>query len=675
MPLTRLLLEALEIARKLRLEPDVARVENSLVYIAGKPEASTALWTIANALVGDSPDKYEGMTTTLVSNARSIPKREHEIRDYFSWALKVQRYDLAHQLYDGLSEKSKKTKAVLQYVRILQRDGQFERAANLVRLVHGQLLANPGSISAVVSWGLIRRAGELDFAAETAKWYTKIAQPKNPKGVIFVAPRSIDQMRRFPLVVLMEMKKNGWAVVPLVKGVLPLEKTGNPLVDQFAGCVTPERCIDPTVKHLFRKISGFRPDIENGKLRWNNVNLDHPLWEEAATNRRRYNVDYTCPALRHYLETLVRWTEIHAMALENIQRLLVSNGMRCGFMVLQQARLPDAVVRFYLEEFGDPENFFCIHSANGYQNYFANFSSPVSTRTTLRNMTRYKGLRTASFPVPSEFEKFYQENRSRGPEILKSVQAVTNMRRSTAGQTNRLPEAQACLVEILAWREKGGKVACLFGKVVCDSAVPFDGGPAHANMKDWLNDAIDAVRGSRTLLLIKPHPHEKRNEIGVFLTEYFEDLIEVKLPKNVIILGHNWFDLQELNGRIDLGVIYNGTTAAELGVLGVPCVLASHFAPIDYPVGHAVPKSRAHFRKMLRFAERAVVAPDLKERSAAWIHYMNGENVSANYRYHARQITNKVVYPPWWFDEDINNYLEAGDKNVEALAGKILNSA
>jgi capsular polysaccharide export protein len=256
--------------------------------------------------------------------------------------------------------------------------------------------------------------------------------------------------------------------------------------------------------------------------------------------------------------------------------------------------------------------------------------------------------------------------------MLDTVREVTQTRRSTAGLTERLPEAEACLDRIRAWRENGGKVACLFGKVVCDSQVPFDGGPAHSSMKDWLNHAIESVRGSRTLLLIKPHPHELRHDIGVFLTETFADLIEVDPPENIILLGHRWFDLQDLDGLIDLGVIYNGTSAAELGVLGIPCVLCGHFGPIDYPIGHAVPENRQHFRHMLRFSRKIPVAKDLKERAAAWIYFMSGDNMARDYRYHARQITNRVVYPPWWFRDDIERYLAEGDPNVGILMHRAL---
>jgi tetratricopeptide (TPR) repeat protein len=669
--MVRLLASALQIARQLDLAKDIVLLEKALVFIAGKPKAVPALWTICAALVEGDAAGFEQVTTKFIQEAARDPDRDHELRDYFRWALEAQRYDLAHKLFSRLPDKSKRLKAMLQYVRILQRDGQFTRAATLARRVHESILARPHTVDAIASWNLLRRTGELTFAAETATWYSRIPQPKHPVGVLFVAPRSIEQMRRYPLVVLMEMKRNGWAVIPLVSGSLPLEKTGIARIDKFLGCITQEGRFDRSVEGKLAPISGFWSDVSTGRLRWNNINLDDNVREEGAIHRRRHTIDFSCPSLEKFLSRLVSWTQLTATVLENINRDVVSGGVRVGFMVLQQSRLPDVVARFYLEEFGDPERFFCLHSANGYQNYFVNFSSPVSTRTTIRNMTRSPQLRSASFPVPSDFEEFYKANKHRGVEMLHSVQDVARTRRSTGGQ-ERPPEATACIERIKEWRDGGGKVACVFGKVVCDLGAPFDGGPAHADLQDFLNHAIESVRDSNTLLLIKPHPHETRHEVGVFLTEYFEDLINVEIPPNVVILGHRWFDLYELEGLIDLGVIYNGTTAAELGLLGIPSVVCSHFAPVDYPVGHVAVKSRTHFRRLLRFSQKAAVAKDMKERSAAWIYYMSGDGISVDYRYHSRQITNRVVYPPWWFQQDIERYFAEGDPNVVKLAERII---
>jgi hypothetical protein len=668
----RQLAEALRIARQLQLEADVERLERSLLYLAGKPAAVTALWSACNALVDDKTDAYIGTTIALVAKARRAPQAVSDIREYFIWTRHVRRYDLAHALFDRLPERLKLSKASLQYAHVLQQEGQFARAAELVRAIHEEALRHPGSIDPNFSWSQIRRAGELQFAAETAEYFAAFPQPSEPRGVIFLAPRNVSQMRQYPLVVLMEMKRHGWAIVPLTKGVLPLEPTGNAKIDRFLGCLTADGRFDPRVAETFPDISGFEADVEQGRLRWNAISLDHILWEEAAINRRRYHAVFTCPALKPFLDRLVHWTKIHAILLSEIRDTLVADGARCGFLVLQQARLPEAMVRFYLEEFGSPDDYFCIHATNGYQNYFANFNEPVSTRMALRNMTRHRTLRTASAPEPGEFEAFYQKNQARGGELLQAVQEIIRARRATAGLSERLPEATACVNRILEWRQLGGKVACLFGKVVCDSSVPFDGGPAHANMKDWLNHAIESVRDSNTLLLIKPHPHEIRNEIGLFMTEHFPDLIDCDLPDNVILLGHRWFDVHDLVGLIDLGVVYNGTSAVELGVLDIPCVLSGHFAPIDHPIGHAVPQSRDHFRRLLRFEEKAIVAPDLKGRAAAWLSFMSGDGVARDYRYHARQITNKRLLPPWWFREDIERYLAEGDRNIELLAEEIL---
>ena len=70
------------------------------------------------------------------------------------------------------------------------------------------------------------------------------------------------------------------------------------------------------------------------------------------------------------------------------------------------------------------------------------------------------------------------------------------------------------------------------------------------------------------LTLQLPHPHEINQQIASFPNAYFSDLITTQLNDNVIILGHRWLDLHMLEGIVDLGLIYNGTTSIELGILG-----------------------------------------------------------------------------------------------------------
>src|SRR6056297_3848939 len=108
------------------------------------------------------------------------------------------------------------------------------------------------------------------------------------------------------------------------------------------------------------------------------------------------------------------------------------------------------------------------------------------------------------------------------------------------------------------------------------------------------------------------------------------------MSENGLFLGHRWFDMHDMRERMDLGLIYNGTTAIELGLMGIPAVLCGDFAPVDYPIGHMVPKDRADYEAYLRFEKPAVVALDIRERAAVWLDYMANEDFTQSYRFHAR---------------------------------------
>ncbi|MFN3816871.1 hypothetical protein [Brevundimonas sp.] len=667
----RLLIQVLQLARELDMAPDQALVEASLLRYGAVPEARTVAWTIAAVLMDGDPDQHLA-ATTLIVEAAGAPQRPHEVRDLFAWAARARRHDLAQAYFETAPEPMRRSYAAIHYAKILQREGQFNRALQLLRNVAGTVLGTPKAFCPFRHWGLMRRIAELEFLTESAKWFRTVPQPQQPEGVVMLAPRNAGQLTKYPMAVLLELKKQGWAVIPLVEGVLPAEPTGDPRIDQFIGCMLQDLRLDPARSEAFKPIRGFSPRIDKGELTWGDIDLSQPLWEEGAINRRRYNVDFTCPSLQKFLGRLVEWTRLYGTVLHNADKTLGRMKMRAGTMVPLQARLPDAVVRFYCEQKGDPDMFFCLHASNGYENYFANFSRSFSTKCGMRNVTANPELRTASFPIPAEFRAWYDSRKLGGPGMLDRVRDTTRVRRSTRTTAEPPADAIACIERVHAWKAQGGKVACAFGKVVCDMAAPTDGGPAHKNLKDWLNHTIESVRDSNTLLLIKPHPHELRNEIATFLTEYMTDLIEVDLPDNVIITGQDWFDIAELEELIDLGLLYNGTTAVELGLMNIPAVLCADFAATDYPIGHVAPTSRRHYRQLVRFEVEAKVAPDLAQRAAAWIHYMSGDEVTIPYRYHARPLTNKVTTPPRWFEEDITAYLRRGDPNVERLARRII---
>ncbi|WP_297771208.1 hypothetical protein [uncultured Roseovarius sp.] len=659
------------LARRLDRPALAARIIARVEALSQDPLFLPVLWPVPAALARDPACLAHA--ERVMSRIRHQPPRiNRDVQNFFRWAQLAQDDAGAEAFFAALSETMRRRAGCLYYVNILQRQGRFEEARALLRDIHGQALANPSKVNAVTSHGMIKRAGELDFLIETARIWQSVPQPTDVQGLVVIPARNIDALRRYPLMVLLELKRRGWAVIPLVQGLLPFQPTGRPEIDLMAGALTPNQHLTAAAEAAFPALTGFVADPAQGRLLWNELDFSHAVWEDAAINRRRYDICYDCPELQSYLGMLMGWTELLARALHYAHDLERAGGPPVMHMSLFNARLPDAIYAAYGRAHGDPERFFHVHVANGYQNYFTNFSTNMSHRFVLRNTTRARETRSASFPRPANFDRYLAEAQPELPQIRARFANTTQVRRSTGEAEPRPPEAEAALARIRDWKSRGGHVACAFGKVVCDSAVPFDGGPVHRSMKDWINHCIRAVEGSDTLLLIKPHPHELNNQIATFLTQYFTDLFDTPLGDNVLVLEHRWFDIHDLEDIVDLGLIYNGTTAVEMGLLGIPCLLSGHFAPIDYPIGHPVVETAEDFEAALRFERPVEAAPDLADRAAIWLDYMASETFTLPYRYHARPVTNTVMYPPWWVAEDLERYRKTGDPAVQTLTDRAL---
>ncbi|MBL8575199.1 MAG: hypothetical protein JNM13_16100 [Hyphomicrobiaceae bacterium] len=668
--LVQTLTMAMDIMRSLRRPADIVDIKTHLVAIAQGGLAESAVWLILPALVSEDEETWTNQSVQLINRLPAAPDKENQLKAYLLWAMRARMFKDAEIVFKKLPTALQSSPAALYFVNILQRQSRFTEAIHVLKRVHAYMLSKPARVNPHQHWSVIRRYGELTFLRQTSNTFQKAKQPTNPKGVIVIAARNIDQLRKYPLVVLMELKRQGWAVIPLVEGLLPREMTENPRIDLLNGCITMELGLRPAARRAFKPLEDFVAEPSKGILTWKGLNLGHSMLEDARINRRTYDVDFSCPALTDYLQRLCDWTERIAQATVYAHSLFFGSKTRCGLLSLFNSRLPDSLFRFFCDEFGNKDTFFCLQTANGYENYFTNFSTKISTRCVIRNMTRDNAVRSASLPNPDVFDQYFEANKYRSEEVLKRVEAVMEAKKPAVVAAKPLP-ALECRERVMKWRAEGGKVACIFGKVVCDSAVPWDGGPVHQDLRDWLQDTIDAVRDSNTLLLIKPHPHELNEQIATYLNQYFTDLIDENLPPNVIILEHRWFNIDDMKEMIDLGLIYNGTTAIELALLGIPCILANHFAPSDYHVGHIVPKSREEYHAMLRFEIPPHSASDARARAGMWLEYMSNGRFTIDYRYHTRPITNKVIYPPYWINEDIENYIKRGDRNVRILAGRV----
>lgn len=675
----RTLINAMNVLRKLERAADVQAIKTRILSLVDAMEEQTgqvdrAAWLVLPELVVEGGEDWTERAQELRWRLPDMPAREYELRAFLKWTLHTRAFAEADRIFEGLPRKLATCQAALFYVNILQRQSRFGEALRVLRGVNAASLARPAQIRPHAHWSVLRRYGEIKFLSDTAKAFARVPQPADPRGVIVIAARNIDQLRKYPLAVLIELRRQGWAVLSLVEGLLPFATSENEDVNLLSGCIAIERTLTPWAESVFPQLEGYEPAPGEGRVDWMGLNLSHSLMEDARIARRSFDVDFTCPALRQDLTRLTRWTELMSRAMVHARETLPDQGVRVGFLSLFNSRLPDSVFRLYCDVKGDEEDFFALQTANGYENYFANFGNPISTRCVIRNVTKHPEVRSGSFPTPANFTSYVETNHGRAPEVLDRVRTIALAKRTQGPDpAARDPEAVALEERCTAFREKGGRVVCLFGRVVCDSAVPFDGGPAHQDLKDWVNHSIDAVRGAEdTLLLIKPHPHEMNEQIATYLNQHFRDLIPEDLPENVIYMGHRWFTIEDLQRFVDLGTVYNGTVAVEMGILGLPCIQANHFGPIDYPLGHPHPTDRDHYAAMLRGDAPTDLPDDIEARAALWLDYMSNGKFALDYRYHARPVTNKVVYPPWWIEEDLETYFDQGDPHVERLAGRVM---
>ncbi|MGQ3238759.1 hypothetical protein, partial [Shinella sp.] len=505
-----------------------------------------------------------------------------------------------------------------------------------------------------------------DICAETTLDVQKLA------GVVFTFPISRWRLRNLPLFAFAQLRKRNVAIVSLVDGVMPSDRTGRPELDQFAGAFT-------RFKRFYRGWgSGESQGLEKWDLRpeegimsYEGLNIFQGFVETLQTQDRRNTFDFSNPSVLRRMEKYINHASHLIRGLEDMEdvfrkvdvpiRFIVTDGHVATIPIFRQFCLLKNI-----------KNVEAVYINNSYENYYSNLSTFVSTSLSVKNITATPTLRAPFLAVESEFLAWLDSNRHRKDEWKRLAdKAMTHDR--VQRQTDN-DERDGVLARVEAAREEGIHVIGLLGKVPADLAVPVDGGPAHKDIRDWLNHTVSVVGSDpRTMLLIKPHPHERRGEIGRFVTEEFADMIDGPLPSNVIILGHQWFNLKDMKELIDLGLLWNGTACMEFGMLGIPALAGGWFAPIDYPVGIRTAVDREEYEFLLRTPGAVTLEPDVGLRCQALMAYMASEEMSIPYRYTARPATNIGLKRYFeWFDEDVENWRKFGDPRIERICDRIM---
>ena len=502
----------------------------------------------------------------------------------------------------------------------------------------------------------------VNFIIESNNILGSYPQPKIPKGVVFIASLRCFNTLAMLVPSLLILKQRGYAIINLVPGMLETSNTGLEYIDKFSNCL-------PTNMHSYKHQQKWYINWSKKEVIADDINFYQGFYECLSTRSRKYFVDINKPENYKQFCTVLKHSDACLTICKKIFNDLVEQRKIPVVFVAGNSHIPPYSIFRDFARCKNHKLMSFVSASIAYENYFSNLGSKTSHTMCVTDMTLYPNLRAPFLPRRDMFEKWYEKNRNNDEFLLKTSKLIQVNRTGSSNNTQK--------IELINFLKKQKilhkKVICCFGKIPVDLNVPYDGGPAHEDMADWINHTISICGGNEDIiLLIKPHPHELRPEIALDLVEGFADLISVEIKSNIYILNHKEINTHELVPYLDLAILWNGSSSLELTAQGVSVMMCSYFGKHDYPVDLIYPADRAHYEQYLLNLDFAKPNEELRNRAAFLITYMGTDEISILNDYSLRQVTNDRIGIPRWKKDKIKEFLEKGDPNMELVASRIV---
>ena len=508
---------------------------------------------------------------------------------------------------------------------------------------------------------ILREIDTIKFSQETSRIINSVQQPKLPKGVICLASLRDYNVLAMMAPVIVELKKQGYAFINLCDGVTEFQATGIDFIDELDGLI-------PFEMHDGKQFYDWHIDWEGRKVQAEGINFYQGFYEWLSRYVRRYFVhpDISPAAMNLFKVQLLR-SDSMLRAADKIFQNVVLKGMPVIILSGQPHAPPYSIMREYCMAKNHPLMSF-IYSSVAYEAYFSNLGSKLATTMCVTDMTEYPEHRAPFLARKDQFDEWYETNSS-NPIFLDKARELINVNR--VGSITDDKE-----IEIISYIKKmkaqGKKVICAFGKVPVDLSVPYDGGPAHRDMSDWITHTVEVCSQCEdVVLLVKPHPHELKPEISMDLVEGLSDLIKTTLGDNVLILGHKDINGHALAPYLDLALLYNGSSGLELAAQGVPVVMASYFGRLDYPVELLYPENRDQYAEFIRSLNYTPPSDETRKKAAFLMCYMGTGEIAIPNEYSIRPVTNDKTGPIKWREDKVRKFLREGDENMSLVARRV----
>jgi len=492
---------------------------------------------------------------------------------------------------------------------------------------------------------------------KTANIVLKAKPPKENKGTIFFGYYGSFFSATLP-VVLHRLVEKGYSVYPIFNNHIAL----------------------PVPRSPFEKFAYALPD-NNGPLRlqWTidfsrqcisalGINLYERFFESIATLIRSHDFDWEMPNVQRIFRSNLKQTDSALYWCDQLYKTAYRSpcAPKIGILSLFPYQLPEAAFFDYVMFRGN-ENFRYIQFKNKAHFDLVHRGNTKPTGISAFDMGLYPDCRLSFLPARSRFEPWFAANKS-DPAFQQQIEDVRQDLRE------RTSYGEGDILDYLKQEKAAGKrIVCCIGRLLFDQALRKDGGPGHANIRDWLKHSVEvAAETPDLILIIRPHPHEENPIAAVRARQTLRDILPANLPPNVIYSQPGDMNIQALVGLIDLAVLWLGTAAYELTALGTPVAICSHAGHDQSPFNAIFPESRTDYVNLLKAKTYPTPDVESQKKGAACLHYIASSGVIKDYPYAYVRLSNSFRIIPYYHTELLEQYFSQGDPNIEAIVDNIV---
>lgn len=514
---------------------------------------------------------------------------------------------------------------------------------------------------------------QASFRAASARLFADTPQPARPEGVLLYSSQGSYKQDSLTVLGAQAVQDRGWSVVCLDKAGFAPGQSPDEDIAHFEGVLIAAGGKRHFAHRDRPEGMNFEWEVDWTKriCRAEGINVYGIIANRLGKEFRRYAVDITDPSVASRFEILLQTCDAALAVCIEAENRLAGRGLPVRFTGFEPNYPSTGVFKLYCGARGYKHGIEFVEIRQGYEKYFRAGRGGLVTMIEVQNITRYNLYSAAGLPV-AQFESWLDRH-GNDDEVVQRAKGWVNQDRSGHGKPS--PEGEFVLERIRDHKANGGKVACLYGCIPFDFGHPWvDTGPAHFDLADWYNHTVATLRDTDTLLLIKPHPGEADFEQYGQPSQFFVEMLDEALTHNVSLLGHRWINNADLIPHLDFGIVWRGSIATELAIMGVPSVVCAPYSMADHVLDFPMPTGREDYEEMLRNpAGRIVLTEELRRRAAMVFEFYRSE-VMIEYPFGWIAAKRSSMGPPVLSDAAVSDYLENGHPSVDVISDRIISA-